>query len=244
MPPIRTSALAFCIALIGSAGPAAAELPLDAIKDEQVRTRLRQVGLQLAFGEAVPAMTNAHAVGWEVFHRGDEGRTRELAYALVLQAVAEATLNLDREALWHWTAAQVILPELRSEVLGSYSGIVELFEDSPFRDQASAVAWLREKEAFLEQPEGAPPPQLIQKTPIPTPDRKSSALRGQQVSVSYLLDPEGRLYAPKVEKGASHPLAVFTVLHSLLGWRYESLATDQAAGWLRLTSTFSFDHKK
>jgi hypothetical protein len=112
--------------LLGGAVELGAELPLDKIKDPAIRTRLRLVGLQIFFGETTVAMTNAHAIGWEVFHQGKKGQERVLAYSVALQGLAEATLELNREALWHWSMAQILLPELEGEVLQAYSGIAEL----------------------------------------------------------------------------------------------------------------------
>ena len=61
-----------------------------------------------------------------------------MGYALAMQAVAEASLKLDREALWHWDMAQVMVPNLRAELVQSYSGLVGMFPQQ-------GVRWLTSK---------------------------------------------------------------------------------------------------
>ena len=101
------------------------------------------------FARYFASIGSAHAIGWEVFHEGKKGRERELAYSLALQGLGEATLELNREALWHWSMAQMLLPELEGEVLQAYSGIAELFDSSPFRSRVSAVAWIEQESRLL-----------------------------------------------------------------------------------------------
>lgn len=232
------------LCLLGGAPELSAELPLDKIKDAQIRTRLRVAGLQIFLGQTTLAMTNAYAIGWEVFHQGKKGRQRELAYSVALQGLAEATLELNREALWHWSMAQMLLPELEGEVLQAYSGIAELFDNSPFRSRSSALAWIEQESRLLTPGGDWIAPVVVTKEPIPIPREKSSALNGQRLTVSFLVDPDGRPYSPVIERGGKNSLAVFTALQSLGGWRFEPARQGDEVGWAVSSTVFSFERQK
>ena len=130
------------VLLLGQAASLSAELPLDAIKDGKLRKALREVSLQLLIGNPLMARANARDIAWGLFNRGLSHERTAMGYALAMQAVAEATLKMDREALWHWDMAQVMVPNLRAELLQSYSALVGMFDASPFRDQPSAIRHL------------------------------------------------------------------------------------------------------
>ena len=232
------------LCLLGGAPELGAELPLDKIKNPAIRTRLRLAGLQIFFGETTVAMTNAHAIGWEVFHEGKKGRERELAYSAALQGLAEASLELNREALWHWSMAQMLLPELQGEVLQAYSGIAEIFDSSPYRSRSSALAWIEQESQLLAPGGDFVAPVVIAKGRVPTPQRKPSALNGQRLTVSFLVDPDGRPYSPVIERGGKNSLAVFTALHSLMGWRFEPARKGDQTGWAVSSTMISFEREK
>jgi hypothetical protein len=244
MPRVCLALVLSVLFLLGGAAELGAELPLDKIKDSQLRTRLRLAGLQIFFGESVVAMTNAHAIGWEVFHEGKKRRERELAYSLALQALAEASLELNREALWHWSMAQMLLPELQGEVLQAYSGIAELFDSSPYRSRASALAWIEQESLLLTPGEEFTAPIAIEKGPVPTPQTKPSALNGQRLTLSFLVDPDGWPYSPVIERGGKNSLAVFTALHSVMGWRFEPARQGDQTGWALASTIISFEREK
>jgi hypothetical protein len=244
MPRAHLALVLAVLCLLGGAPELGAELPLDKIKSPAIRTRLRLAGLQIFFGETTVAMTNAHAIGWEVFHQGKKGQERVLAYSMALQGLAEASLELNREALWHWSMAQILLPELEGEVLQAYSGIAELFDSSPFRSRSSAVAWIEQESRLLTPGAGFIAPVVIAKEPIPIPQKKSSALNGQRLTVSFLVDPDGRPYSPVIERGGKNSLAVFTALNSLMGWRFEPARQGDQTGWALSSTVFSFERQK
>lgn len=244
MARARLSLALAVIFLLGGTADLGAELPLDKIKDPQLRARLRTAGLQIFFGQSTVAMTNAHAIGWEVFHDGKKGRERELAYSVALQGLAEASLELNREALWHWSMAQILLPELQGEVLQAYSGIAELFDSSPYRSRATALDWIEQESRLLTPGGEFAAPVVIAKGQIPTPQRKPSALNGQRLTVSFLVDPEGRPYSPVIERGGKNSLVVFTALHSLMGWRFEPPRQGDQTGWALSSTIISFERGK
>jgi len=240
-----TTVLILTVLLLSQAASLSAELPIDTIKDDKIRQALREVSLQLLFGNPVITRSNARDIAWGLFNRGLSQERAAMGYALAMQAVAEATLHLDREALWHWDMAQVMVPNLRAELVQSYSGLVGMFDASPFRDQPSAIERLSAEGEWLPSKGGEiQAASVSQKAAIPSPSRKSKALVGQRVKVSYLVDTQGRTYTPVVEEGSKNTLAVFTVLESILVWRHEPATIDGEARWSRTGGVFSFQRDR
>ncbi len=240
-----TTVLILMVLLLGQAASLSAELPLDAVKNDKIRKALREVSLQLLFGNPVITRSNARDIAWGLFNRGLSQERTALGYALAMQAVAEASMKLDREALWHWDMAQVMVPNLRAELVQSYSGLVGMFDASPFRDQLSAIQYLSAEGEWLPSEGGAiRAASVSQKAAIPSPSRKSNALVGQRVKVSYLVDTQGRTYCPVVEEGSENTLAIFTVLESILVWRLQPATIDDDARWSRTGGVFSFQKER
>lgn len=225
------------------AKPASAGLPLDSVKDPKMRATLREIGLQVVLGDSLRAMVNANSLGWEIFHKGNRGKYRELAFCLALQGLAELSLKLDREALWHWEAAQILLPELHADLMSSYSEIAKVLDSTPLRTHDSAVEWLR-SEGKLAEGDGATEPTVINTVSAVTPRRKPSALVGEKVSVTFLVDPQGRVQAPRLIGEPPSDLAVFTVMQALMSWQYEPAKLNGELAWAVATSDFSFQRKK
>jgi hypothetical protein len=233
------------ISIFAQAGKLSAELPLDAVKNDKLRKALREVTLQLLLGNPLVTRSNARDIAWGIFNRGLEQERIALGYALAMQAVAEATLNLDREALWHWDMAQVMVPTLRAELVQSYSAVVGMFDASDFRDQPSAIEYLSAKGEWLPaEGDKIQAARVQDKAPILSPSQKRNALVGQRVEVSYLVDQHGRTYTPVVEEGADNTLAVFTVLESILVWGHAPASFDGETRWSRLGGAFSFQKER
>ena len=236
-----TTVLILVVLLLGQAASVSAELPIDTIKDDKIRKALREVSLQLLFGNPVITRSNARDIAWGLFNRGLDHERSAMGYALAMQAVAEATMKLDREALWHWDMAQTMVPNLRAELVQSYSGLVGMFDASPFRDQPSAIERLSAEGEWLPSEGGEiRPAEVMERTDIPSPSRKRNALVGQRVKVSYLVDTQGRTYTPVVEEGSENTLAVFTVLESILVWQHSPATIDGDPRWSRTGGSFSF----
>lgn len=225
------------------ARPASAGLPLDSVKNPKMRATLREIGLQVILGDSLRAMVNANSLGWEIFHKGKKGQDRELAFCLALQGLAELSLKLDREALWHWESAQILLPELHADLMHSYSEIAKVLDSTPLRSHDSAVEWLR-SEGKLAEGEGATQPKVVNTVSAVTPKRNPAALVGERVSVTYLVDTQGRVQAPKLVGDLPSDLAVFTVVQALMSWQYEPAKMNGELAWAVATSDFSFQRKK
>ena len=224
------------------ASPVAANLPLDTVKDPKMRETLRKIGLQIILGESLKGMVNANSLGWEIFHKGQKGKYRELSFCLALQGLAELQLRMDREALWHWEAAQILLPDLHADLMQSYSEIAKVFDSTPLRSHDTAIEWLR-SEGKLAEGEGATQPRVIERVAAVTPRRAPSALVGEKVSVAFLVDTEGRVRAPKLIGEPASDLATFTVMQALMSWRYEPAKLDGQLAWSTATSDFSFQSR-
>lgn len=225
------------------ARPVSAGLPIDSVKDPKMRATLRQIGLQVILGDSMRAMVNANSLGWEIFHKGQKGKYRELAFCLALQGLAELSLQLDREALWHWEAAQILLPELHADLMRSYSEIAKVLDSTPLRTHDSALEWLRAEGKLAEGP-GATEPKVVNTVSAVTPRRNPAALVGEKISVTYLVDPQGRVQSPKLLGEPPSDLAVFTVMQALMSWQYEPAKLDGKLAWAVATSDFSFQRQK
>lgn len=236
--------LLFSLLLLAISRPVTARLPLEGIADEALRTAFRQVGLQVMFGDSLNAMVNANRLGWEVFNRGQKGKNRELAFSMALQAVAEASLGMERESLWHWEAAQLILPELRGEMMHSYSEIAKVFDSTPFRNHQAAVDWLQAEGKLVQEGPDTIMPKAVERVSAVAPKRKPSALTGQRIAVTYLVDPEGRPQAPEIAGSGHSELVMFTVLQSLMSWRYEPAQQNGKPAWAVVTTNFSFQKER
>ena len=238
----RHRVLIVCLGLL-LAGPSFANLPLDSVSDAKAREILRKISMQIILGDPGRGMVNANSYGWEIFHKGQKGKSRELAFCLALQGLAELQLKLDREALWHWESAQVLFPALHADLMHSYSELTKVLDSTPLRSYDSAVEWLR-AEGKLAEGEGVVPPRILERITAVTPRRKPTALVGETVSVEYLVDPEGRVQTPKVVGAVPSDLAVFTVLQALMSWRYEPAKLDGQRAWATAKSDFSFQREE
>ena len=221
------------------AAPAVANLPLDTVEDPKARETLRKIGLQIILGDSMRGMVNANSYGWEVFHKGHKGRYRELAFSMALQGLAELQLQMNREALWHWESAQILLPELHAQMMHSYSEIAKVLDSTPMRTFDTAVEWLR-SESRLAEGEGVEPARAMDRVAAVTPRRNPTALAGERVSVTFLVDPDGRVQSPKLVGEPPSDLAVFTVMQALLSWRYTPARKDGEFAWSIETANFTF----
>ncbi|MEJ2084686.1 MAG: hypothetical protein P8Y44_03285 [Acidobacteriota bacterium] len=227
-----------------STTPVRAELPLDSIADDGARTALRNIGLQLVFGSYPAAMRNAENFSWNIFNLGKKGIERELAYALALQAVAEASTGLARDASWHWESAQILLPELRYEVMRSYSEIVDVFDTSPFNNRQSAIEYLEEKGLWLVEGQEYAPPVAVDRISAPMPHKRASVIAGEKITVSFLVGTDGRVYSPQVESEGNSSLATFSALEVLNRWVYRPATGDGEPIFAPARATFTFQKHK
>ena len=226
------------------AKPVAAGLPLDSVKDPKLRATLREIGLQVILGDSMRAMVNANSLGWEIFHKGHKGQYRELAFCMALQGLAELSLQMDREALWHWESAQILLPELHSDLMHSYSEIAKVFDSTPFRNHQAAVEWLMAEDKLAQEGPDTIMPKAIERVSAVAPKRKPSALSGQRIAVTYLVNPEGRPQAPAIAGSGHSELVMFTVLQALMSWRYEPAQRNGQPAWVVVTTNFSFQKER
>lgn len=243
---MRSRAILSTLLVVAIAGalPVGADLPLDSIQDEGARTVLRNIGLQLVFGSYPAAMRNAEGFGWNIFNLGKKGIGRELAYALALQAVAEANMGLSRDASWHWESAQILLPELSYEVMRTYSGLVAIFDSSPFNTRETAVLYLQQEGLWLSEGQNVTAPRALDRTSAPMPHKRSNSIAGEKVTVSFLVGTDGRVYSPRVETIDNSALATFSALQVLNNWIYEPAKSNGEPKFAPAQASFSFQKGK
>ncbi len=239
----RFQSILIVVTVLLLATPVVANLPLDTVEDAKARETLRKIGLQLILGDSLRAMVNSNSYGWEIFHKGHKGKYRELAFCLALQGLAELQLKMDREGLWHWESAQILLPELHADLMQSYSEVAKALDSTPLRSHDTAVEWLR-SEGKLAEGDRASAPRVLVRVSAETPRRNPAALVGDKVSVTYLVDTEGRVRAPKLIGDRPSDLAIYTVMQALMSWRYEPPKLNGEPVWAVATSDFSFQRSQ
>ena len=153
-------------------------------------------------------------------------------------------MGIDRDALWHWESAQLILPELRFDVMRSYGEIVSVFDGSPFSTRESAESYLQEKGVWLSQGEKVTPPRALDRVSAPMPHKRSGSIAGEKVRVSFLVGTDGRVYSPRIESSGNSVLATFSALRVLNRWIYEPGQADGVSKWAPVTAIFSFQKHK
>ena len=151
---------------------------------------------------------------------------------------------MERESLWHWESAQLILPELNGEMMHSYSEIAKVFDSTPFRNHQAAVEWLLSEGKLAQEGPGTIMPKAIERVSAVAPKRKPSALTGQRISVTYLVNPEGRPQAPAIQGSDHSELVMFTVLQALMSWRYEPALRNGEPSWAVVNTNFSFQKER
>jgi len=147
--------------------------------------------------------------------------TRPAAETLVIQAVAEANLGRDHDALWHWYLAQSYLPGLPELDLQSMGRAAELLQGRAVEDLPPevAVAPAAEDSRYREV--------KIRGTHAPSYP-KSLAKSGREgvARIRFLIDDQGRQSRPVVVDGGFVPTMAFPVAESLRRWRFAPAEED------------------
>lgn len=241
---LRATVSALILVIAMGMSPVQAELPLDSIEDDGARSTLRNIGLQLVFGSYPAVIRNAENFSWNIYNLGRTGINRELAYALALQAVGEASSGLARDASWHWESAQILLPELRYEVMRSYGEVAAAFNSSPFNNRESAIEYLRDEGLWASDGQATTPPRALERVSAPMPHKRSNVIAGEKVAVSYLVGTDGRVYSPRIESESSSDLAIFAALRVLNRWVYQPATADGEPVFAPARATFTFKKRK
>ncbi len=143
-----------------------------------------------------------------------------LALVLILQAVAEAGLEREEDAVWHWHIAQNLDPSLRRKRLSAYGAGGALLE----RHRLRLAGELPEElaggpEATAEEEITSSPGPLTVPAPK-APQQLSRSWDHDPFEVEVVIDREGRIREPVVLKGEL-PGKIFLGLEALRSWRFE-----------------------
>jgi hypothetical protein len=151
----------------------------------------------------------AEMVAWIA---GGEAAPRSLALMTAFQAVAEAGLGRDDDALWHWHIAQQLAPEIGAMKVGGFgaAGAVLLGQE-PRRDCATAV---REGPGVTRpRPRERPRPEY--------PDAlRAAGVRGV-VTIEALVGVDGTPRQPRVLTPGVAPTLVLAAAESVRRSRFE-----------------------
>ncbi len=156
----------------------------------------------------------AETVARQSWYGRDLGKV--LAELALYQAVAEANLGLEREALWHWHMASNLDPALRRRDLSPYGDAAKLLLEFPLRG---------EDEVPLPFEVRRPPPGSKVERPdvpkmetIPVFNNTGAALEGSgDCKVELIIDQDGAAHQPVVISDYLNPVVLYHVLESLPG---------------------------
>ncbi len=146
----------------------------------------------------------------------DPGLTPELiAQTLLLQAVAEANLGRNDDALWHWHSAQNYLdglPDMDLSGMGRAASILagRSLDDVPEVPMAKEKSdRSRYREVKIKRPVRPTYPKALSKTGIEG-----------GVVVKIVVGAGGKPHQPVVLEAGLKPLMAFPALEALRGWRF------------------------
>lgn len=152
-----------------------------------------------------------------------EGSAQLLASAVAQQAVAEAGLGHQDEAVWLWHLAQSLDPGMRRVTLGAYGPVGKALGLLHLRQPGKAPAGGPE----LPAAGSFEPPRVIRKEEPRTPRGLASVRVAADVEVEMIVRPDGQIVEPVLLTAPEYPGLAFVVLQSLREWRF---APAQAAG--------------
>jgi TonB family protein len=140
---------------------------------------------------------------------------KPLAQTLALQALAEANLGRDDDALWHWQAAQSWLEGLDRKDLTPYGRAREILANPPSPPAAPALVG-----------KGSYQPVRIRQAVHPVyPGSLRKTGKEGKVRVRLIIGPDGRPSRPAVLASGIVPSMAFPVLDALRTWLFDP-ATD------------------
>ncbi len=142
---------------------------------------------------------------------GGEGAPRSLALLTAFQAVAEAGLDRDDDALWHWHIAQQLEPEIGAMKVGGFGAAgALLLGQEPRRDCATAVA----------PGPGVTKPRPSERPRPSYPDALRAAGVHGVVTIEALVGVDGTPRAPRVLTPGAPPTLVLAAAESLRRSRF------------------------
>lgn len=188
----------------------------DAATDKWVK-EISRLEEHLAKKDWKGALDRAVEVRQKMVERIDEAEDliKPLAQALALQALAEANLGRDDDALWHWQAAQGWLEGLEKKDLAPYGRAREVLANPPSPAVAPVTAG-----------KGSYQPVRIRQAAHPVyPGSLRKTGKEGKVRVRLIVGPDGRPSRPAVLAAGIVPSMAFPVLDALRQWRFDP-ATD------------------
>lgn len=176
------------------------------------------------------ARTLADRVSRSSWYGPDLGRV--LAELALAEAVADANLGHDRQAIWLWHTAINLDFKIRRRDLSPYGEAAKLLYENKLRRQGEMPPGFDDREVTpLVRSERPKPPEMKR---IPTIVSNSAAVRegSADCHVEVIVDEKGALHHPVVVSSHLHPIVIYGVLRWLEGLppfeprRIEGEATD------------------
>ena len=157
----------------------------------------------------------------------DVSKARELlqpiAQTLVIQAIAEANLGQDRDALWHWHSAQNYLDDLPQLELSAYGRANALLAGRSLHDQPA----LEERVEIPDDRKGYQEVKIrySEKPEYPRSLRKSG-YEGV-VRIQLIIGTGGRAYQPVIKSAGLVPTMAFPALEALSKWQFQAATFER-----------------
>ena len=203
-----------CLLLLLSAPTLAASLGKWQKKLDQAEARLASKDWQGTFGDS-----SALIRGLVDKNTLDPGATELAAQALVLQAIAEANLGMNEEAVWHWQAAGGMIDGLSELDLSDYGLAEALLKGSADREPDSSGGRGSGKGEYEKV--------VILRTVKPqAPKAVRKRFANGALTMEVVIDLSGRPSRPIVKSQGPVPMMVFPILDAVRQWRFTPASRD------------------
>ncbi len=143
-----------------------------------------------------------------------------LALTLTLRALAEAGLERQEDAIWHWHIAQNLDPGLRQTRLSLYGTAGALLERHRLRLAGELPEELGGGPEAVGEEELTSPPGPVTVPALKAPSSLWSYWSDDTFQVEVVIDQDGRIREPVVLRGEL-PGKIFLGLEALRSWRFE-----------------------
>ena len=159
------------------------------------------------------ARSGARALGKKVLSKSWYGPDlgRVLAQIALTQAIAEANLHNDREAIWYWHIATNLDFRLRKSNLSAYGEAADLLYEHLLRAKGEMPAGFENLEVTPTTPSTRP---VAPEMEPPTILNNTAAVREKpgDFHVEVVVDKFGELHHPVVISTYLHPIVIYAVL--------------------------------
>ncbi len=162
---------------------------------------------------------------------------------LTLLAIAEFRLGDRDAAAWHWQMAQFAFVDLRGLDFLDYPDAMSFMKENVIPDERLEQLRREHRTEKVETPrrrDNIVPPSLKKKVAPDYPPGLAGQFIGGETVVEAVIDAEGKVRNPLVERSCGHLSADLAALEALREWRYQPATLNGKPVSVFLTVTMSF----